>query len=257
MRRALPALMFMFGVALTLLPAGEALAGVLRSAHAGVTFYTWSDALTVRDKAAYGTGLVCFPSGACVRVESGRWAADVEAEALAPGLASDMDALVGRLVALGVGKEALEGLAVYILPAWDVNISGEVEGAAGVYIPGERALLIAGLWWGSERVFLHEVGHYLAEKVLNVVAGYGWGLANDKGREYLRVRGYPEERGLDMVSQSRLEWEDRAAEWFAEDFAYWAAKRLGRAEWLSMYLASCGPPDQRVLEWFDTLFEGR
>jgi len=42
-----------------------------------------------------------------------------------------------------------------------------------------------------------------------------WHLA---GEDYLRLKGYPEARSLSGAAQDRLSWEDRAAEWFAEDF---------------------------------------
>ncbi|MDQ0286868.1 hypothetical protein J2Z49_001985 [Desulfofundulus luciae] len=49
-------------------------------------------------------------------------------------------------------------------------------------------------------------------------------MDGEKGRKYLRLRGYPQDRPLDGPSQAALPWDQRASEWFAEDFAWWATE---------------------------------
>lgn len=155
---------------------------------------------------------------------------------------------------LGVPDGVFRGLKVYVLPVASLPITTKTYNnwvVAGTTFDG--TVVVAGLYWNACHVLLHELGHCVAEKALGASADFGRGLSGEKGREYLSLRGYPLEC-LDAGSQEGLMWSDRASEWFAEDFAYWAASRLGRAEWLKVYTAACGPPDERVLAWFDVLF---
>ena len=250
----IPVLAALFLLAAPSLPAG---AEIFKSAT-GATFYVWSDALVwAEGRVDPWVTVVRLPNGSLTTVPVERWAWDADCEAWSPGLAGRLDALLEKLVRAGLDTAHLRGLRVYLLPAYSLRLPGSVpaagEAVAGVHWAGEGALAVAGLTGEQEWVFLHELGHYLAEKVLSA-PGYGWDRANALGWEYLALRKYPEERALDTWSQARLSWKDRAAEWFAEDFAYWVAGKAEKWDLRDNYRAACDPPDEKVLGWFDGLF---
>ncbi|MBE0467392.1 MAG: pilus assembly protein [Candidatus Desulforudis sp.] len=99
----------------------------------------------------------------------------------------------------------------------------------------------------------HEVGHVIARRMLNA-PGEDWAEANKQGRKYLELRRYPSHLPLDYQSQIDLAWEDRAAEWFAEDFAWWATPVDDREGF--EYLASAKDPNTApgLENYFDRLF---
>jgi len=232
-------------------------ASVVKSAYApeGV-FYAWSDALGAPGGAGPKTTVRRLSGDTYTTVESEMWASDADCEAWSPGLPGKLDALLGELVGAGLNPELLRGLKVYLLPAYLLNLQENREnpgyGVSGLRMDG-NSIGVAGLWWDAERVFLHELGHLVADKTLGM-RGYDWCSANSDGREYLKLRSYPSGKPVNAFSQAELPWGDRAAEWFAEDFAYWAASRTGRYRFLDRYLAPCGPPDEKVLVWFDRVF---
>ena len=238
MRRVLIFLIFAFFLAFP--PPSPA--SVVKSAYApeGV-FYAWSDALGAPGGVGPAAEARRLPDGTAV--ESVMWFADAYCEARFPGLPGKLDALLGELVKAGLDPELLRGLKVYLLPAYGLDIRGCV-GASGFQLSGTTGLALAGLWWDAEKNFLHELGHLLSDRVLDT-RGYSWTFANEKGREYLKIREYPTKNPTDGLSQAGLPWEGRAAEWFAEDFAYWAAVRTGHCSFLERYFASCDPPGER------------
>ncbi|NHM25932.1 hypothetical protein G7K71_02685 [Desulfofundulus sp. TPOSR] len=261
-KTALFALLLAAAVMLT--PVGRGEASVVKSVY-GPTIYTWSDALAGAGDITPDTAVVRLPDGSLTTVPAGTWTPDGDAEAWSPGLAGRLDALLGALVGAGLDPETLRGLEVYALPAYTLALLGQERDpesprvVAGVYREG--AVVLAGLWINAaDQTFLHELGHHLADRVLGT-AGYWWpGGTGEKAalrREYLALRGYPQDRPLNGVSQAALPWGERAGEWFAEDFAYWAAWRVtGIRPDADSYLASPGPPDERVLAWFDRVFIG-
>lgn len=248
-------LLFVLVLATVLLfpPAGDARADEVRSRCADVAFYAWSSAASEVEFVSDGEAAakLALPGGRSVEVRTARWAPDALAEAERPGLARRLEARLCRLAELGVPREALDGLRVYLLPVWGFREAGAGGKPVCSYagMTHKDAIILAGLWWDAERIFLHELGHHLADRLPEFRG------CEEKFREYLRMRGYPEGRGLDSVSQARLRWDERADEWFAEDFACWAAARTGMPEpdWRRS-AASCGPPDEGALAWFDGLF---
>jgi len=228
---------------LLVLPAVPAGAAVLESAT-GAVVYTWSDAAAAAD----GDPLVA------AALETAR--SEGECDALQPALAERIEGLLQGTRALGVPAGVFRGLEVYVLPVHTLPIPSGQDDRVVPAVSYEGAVVLAGLYRAVplEWVFLHELGHHVARAALGVNFGGDWTGAAPEGREYLALRGYPLECGLDGKSQASLLWGDRASEWFAEDFAYWAASRLGRAEWLKVYTAACGPPDERILGWLDVLF---
>ncbi len=243
--------LFFFVLALALAFPRPSPASVVKSAYApeGV-IYAWSDALGAPGGVGPAAEARHLPDGTAV--ESVMWFADADCEARFPGLPGKLDNLLGELVEAGLDPELLRDLKVYLLPAYNLKISG-CESAGGFHLSGTTSLALAGLWWDAERNFLHELGHLLSDRVLDT-RGYSWTFANEKGREYLKVREYPTKNPTDGLSLAELPWGDRAAEWFAEDFAYWAAVRTGHCSFLERYFASCDPPGEKLLEWFDRVF---
>ena len=260
MRKAILAGIFLFFLIWPHPHAGHG-GSVVRSAYApeGV-FYAWSDALGAPGGARPKETVVCLPDGTCTTTEAGRWASDADCEAWSPGLTEKLDNLLGELVGAGFDPVLLRGLKVYLLPAYALTLLGEPDkpgyGVFGFQVPGTGIIVLAGLWWDTQRNFLHELGHLVANKTLGVL-GYGWQGANEKGREYLKIRNYPD-KPLGEHAQAELPWDGRAAEWFAEDFAFWAGLRMGHYGELgfeeSDYAALPGPLDEKVLEWFDKEF---
>ncbi|WP_027719205.1 hypothetical protein [Desulfovirgula thermocuniculi] len=252
----IPVLAALFLLAAPSLPAG---AEIFKSAT-GATFYVWSDALVwAEGRADPWVTVVRLPDGSYSTVPVERWAEDATCEAWRPELAKRLEMLLVRLIEAGLDPAYFRGLRIYLLPAYSLRLPGTFsvtgEVVVGVYWPGEGTIALAGLGGTPEpeQAFLHELGHYLAERVLGA-PGYGWNRVNALGREYLVLRGYPGDRALDTWSQARLAWKDRAAEWFAEDFAYWAAGKAEKWGLRDNYCAACGPPDEKVLEWLDGLF---
>ena len=247
--------LFAFALSIALFPRPSP-ASVVRSAYApeGV-FYAWSDALEAPGGTRPKEAVVCFPDGTCTTAEVGRWAADADCERWSPNLPQKLEALLGELVKAGFGPELLRGLKTYILPAYALTLLDvpDKPGYAvfGFQVPRTNIIALAGLWWDTQRNFLHELGHLVANETLGV-SGYSWQGANEKGREYLKLRGYPD-KPLGEYTQAELPWGDRAAEWFAEDFMYWAASRTGHCSFLDRYFAD-GKPDEKVLVWFDRVF---
>lgn len=164
---------------------------------------------------------------------------------------------MGRLIEAGLPPGLLAGLRVYVLPAYHLALPENPEKpVAGLYSRGRVA--VAGLDLFPEHTFLHELGHYLAGRVLGA-EGYDWtpnvGRKAALLKDYLALRGYPAERLLDASFQASLPWGERAGEWFAEDFAYWAWWCIeGRRPWEGSYKAACGVPGEEVLAWFDRVF---
>lgn len=68
-------------------------------------------------------------------------------------------------------------------------------------------------------VLIHEVGHLVHKRYLNVQGVGCWVYGNDLSKEYLLLKQYP--HCISKFEQFKLPWEERAIEWFAEDFAQW------------------------------------
>lgn len=178
-------------------------ASVVESAYApeGV-IYAWSDDLGDPGKANPKETVACLPDGTCMTTEAKEWATDADCEALAPGLPEKLDALLGELVKAGLDPEFVRGLKVYVLPAYGLDLPGCSEKSVGGLHLGGNSVVVAGLWWDAEKIFLHELGHLLGDEALSTW-GYSWTFANEKGREYLKLRGYPK-KPTDGLSQAEL-----------------------------------------------------
>lgn len=128
------------------------------------------------------------------------------------------------------------------LYSFKTDISPEAVGVR--FAPG--IIYLAGQRYDAEYTLLHELGHSLADALFSTL-GYDFSGANTLAREYLRIRGYPASWGLSRAAQLKLDWQNRAAEWFAEDFAYWAATKLQ----MDRRVTIPGTGKAEVLRWFD------
>ena len=134
---------------------------------------------------------------------------------------------------------------ILVLPLWSLN-SRTSPDALGVYFSSINIIYLAAQHFEVSNTLLHEIGHSVADALL-ATTGYDWSGANLLGREYLRVRGYPSGISLSKTAQLKLDWDERAAEMFAEDFAYWAATKLQMDK--HIHIPGTGKPE--VLKWFD------
>lgn len=71
-------------------------------------------------------------------------------------------------------------------------------------------------------IVYHELGHAIHNKKLNA-NGYEWSEINELGIKYIEMKSYNKELNYD--TQINLPWEDRIAEWFAEDVKQFLAER--------------------------------
>ncbi|KXG74914.1 hypothetical protein AN618_21390 [Fervidicola ferrireducens] len=133
---------------------------------------------------------------------------------------------------------------ILILPLYAFRTS-TASSTSGVYF-SPNLIYLAGQRVSASYALLHELGHAVCDALLNT-EGYDFSHINLLGREYLRLRGYPKNVGLTASAQTKLDWDQRAAEYFAEDFAYWVACKLG----LNRYIHIPGTGSPEVLKWFD------
>lgn len=110
-------------------------------------------------------------------------------------------------------------------------------------------IILCGLQSNPSRSLRHEVGHLVARRVLNV-PGNCWDAVNDVGQEYLQVRQYP----YSVDNQTKLPWKNRAAEWFAEDFAWWITPEWDRNNFDWVVSADHPVTVDGLEEYFDLLF---
>ena len=90
-------------------------------------------------------------------------------------------------------------------------------------------------------VLYHEIGHAIHNKKM-ATNGYDWSSINDVGRQYIQLTGY--NKALDYDTQVALLWEDRVAEWFAEDVAQFLESRmLGRCR-----IKNAGPDKTKEID---------
>jgi len=231
--------------ALLLFPALPANAEVVRL-DSGVTVYTEQDALRLAREMSPG----------CPATE-GETSPEATPEAVA--------AWVYDLTRVGVPEDFFAGLEVGLAPLESLGKDGDGAVTGRAEAGGKRFVVAAcpvrrietpvgtlilhapGLW---ENTFLHELGHLVADVFLGA-RGYDWTGASEKGREYLKLRGYPGDKPLDARGQAALPWEERASEWFAEDFRVWAWEKVKGA----LTESRCaGPLMPVVREFFDRLF---
>lgn len=178
----------------------------------------------------------------------GRWLADDEID-WAP-VEKAVSAELRRLAKMGV---PVSGVRILLLPAGTFCTPAAPGGiAAGMVSYGYIYLAAANDLQDLLSYLRHEVGHLIADRLLGT-DGYDWTRANEKAREYLRLRGYPDGRSMDAWGQLALPWTDRAAEWFAEDFEWWAAPRPEDYFWFGTGPA---PPEEvsGLRQFFDGLF---
>lgn len=118
---------------------------------------------------------------------------------------------------------------------FDTILNDEIN--YNIWLSGRDAQLVG--------TFTHEIGHVVCCKYLNV-PGYDWAETNDMGKEYLKIKNYTVEKGLNQESQDALPWGERASEWFAEDFKWFFCDE---------YDHKAGPtPTPEVAEYFYRLF---
>lgn len=159
-----------------------------------------------------------------------------------------------------VGTELFTDVRILVLPTSDFIVKNsndpDQKWAGLAHIKrscNEVDIFVGGLNPDLLRNFRHEVGHLAALHVLDA-PGEDWSGANKLGQMYLKLRNYPSHLPLDYQIQLELAWEDRAAEWFAEDFAWWATPAEGRDEF--EYLASAKEPNTvlGLEKYFDLVF---
>jgi hypothetical protein len=144
--------------------------------------------------------------------------------------------------------KSFEGLTTYFTVN---NIPDPAETARSVgltfYTLDEASSFIwlAGRNNDLTNAFAHEMGHAFSYLCLNA-PGYDWSSVNEAGKEYLKIKKYPIEKGLDQATQENLPWERRIDEWFASDFeSLFCGEDNIRA----------GPaPTPEVIEYFNQLF---
>ncbi|MGI6405529.1 MAG: hypothetical protein ACOX2E_03460 [Syntrophaceticus sp.] len=142
-----------------------------------------------------------------------------------------------RAVRRGVPIDVFQDISVVIFPLESFNETAVYFAAKGIPAPIETAnsvgitfdvatddSMFCAIWLAGRDDnlsgnFIHEVGHVFSWKYLNT-SGYGWPDVNAAGVEYLKIKGYPVEIGLDQETQEILPWEHRIDEWFANDFEY-------------------------------------
>lgn len=140
---------------------------------------------------------------------------------------------VDELKALGIDPYLLKNILVEVYPARILpsGFTGQV-GRDTIYKPsilGEiaitRNIIEIGVDATSIHTFYHELGHVIHDKKLNV-DGYDWSNSNKLAQRYIELVNY--DKKLDYESQIELPWEDRIAEWFAEDVRVFLTEKTGR-----------------------------
>lgn len=204
--------------------------------------YSWQDAV---DRAWHRIhphkALYPAENGAWVLEERRRWA-----DGAPPGKENAGEAMIQEIYWLlerGVPESVFQGLKIYVLPCWSMEFDGFE--AVGLARWDAKEVYVAGHYCRRRNAFLHEIGHVVQYTLLGV-PDYGWTAANEKGREYLRMRGY--DKPLRHRCQERLPWGERASELFAEDFKWWAGKVSHHP------FIAADPPDLKVMFFFDRLF---
>lgn len=98
------------------------------------------------------------------------------------------------------------------------NGSGKILGTC----KGKTITLVEGARMGT---LYHEIGHAIHNQRFNTSGNAFWDFENEEALKYIELKGYSIELHYD--AQINLEWEDRIAEWFAEDVIQFLAERLG------------------------------
>ncbi len=154
-----------------------------------------------------------------------------------------------KIVRRGVSAEIFEGVTVYVVPT-EVFPEGTKDvgcDAVGFTISEQGEIWLAGGSKNIEGTFTHEVGHILADRLFGS-AGYDWSQVNSLGWHYMALKSYPVENGLHWTFQQEMDWENRIAEWFAEDFEFYVFR--------DKKYHSAGPkPTKEIMQFFDTLWQ--
>lgn len=99
--------------------------------------------------------------------------------------------------------------------------------------------------------FNHEIGHVIHNKKFNV-NGYDWFNSNELAQQYIELVNY--NKKLDYKSQIDLPYEERIAEWFAEDVRYFLTKKTGQ---LPLWKNTCTQQtSEEVKEFLEDLIFG-
>lgn len=138
---------------------------------------------------------------------------------------------------------------IFILPLYSFTTSSTKSDALGIQV-SKRFIYLAGQHKDATYNLLHEIGHSVADALFSA-DGYDWSGINSLGREYLRIRGYRTDVSLADGVQLMLPWSERAAEWFAEDFAYWVACKIE----MDRHIKIPGTGSEEVMAWFDKIFD--
>lgn len=129
---------------------------------------------------------------------------------------------IAKLLELGMDSDILANVKFKIHPGPYIRS----------YWEGENKYHVNGTWSNSTitivekediEIVYHELGHAIHNKKLNV-DGYDWSNPNDLALQYIKMKNYNKE--LDYDTQIKLIWEDRIAEWFAEDVKQFLAERM-------------------------------
>lgn len=129
---------------------------------------------------------------------------------------------LNKLQELGIDTDVLADLQFKIHPGPYIRAYWEGENEHHVNGTCSKTTITVVEKKDIEIVY-HELGHAIHNKKLNV-DGYDWSNPNDLALQYIKMKNYNKE--LDYDTQIKLIWEDRIAEWFAEDVKQFLAERM-------------------------------
>ncbi len=117
-----------------------------------------------------------------------------------------------------INPEILRDLKIKIYPfKYIINGGKYTSGTASKYL-GKYNIALSKNGCNRTTVY-HEIGHIICYKTTGSSGGYSWDNVNENGDKYIQLKGYEinSEDELDSHRQREIPWENRIAEWFAED----------------------------------------
>lgn len=156
---------------------------------------------------------------------------------------------ISNLISLGLRPDIFEDLKIEIYPAYYIPYNGSgMDEVKGYTYPASSAIRLATS--SGENTFYHELGHIIHYKVLGA-SGYNWQNSNDLAQQYSELKNY--DKKLDFRTQENLPWNQRIAEWFAEDVKHFIQEYVLEYETTSDHFKGIPERTRAVNEFMEEL----